>query len=574
MGDGNDAFGSTAIEWESEPVPTLGRYDGYERAREGFEWTLPETFNVATDVVTRHAADRTGVALAQRIEDGDERTHTFRDFERESNRLANALEARGLERGDRVAIVGSRSDRLLLAHLATWKVGAISVPLSVLYGSDALAVRLGDCEPRVVFADLDRSETLAAALAGVERVEYVVGMDGEPEPIDGVETVALADLEGGLEYDAVETAADDAAFLLYTSGTTGRPKGVLHAHRTLLGWLPGFQLCFELPWHESEPLLYVTPDLAWIGGLNLVLGSWHYGFPAFCHDSASGFDPAAVFENVDRYGLTHAVLVPGMLKAMADLDASQYDLSSLEVVLSGSEPVSARLHDYVTENLDATLNEMYGQTEALHLVTSCSQWLDAAPGSLGYPVPGHDVRVLRDDGTECAVGEVGTIAVGMPDPAVFTELWNDEEATERRFIDDGEWLDTGDLGYADADGQLWFTSRADDLILTNGYRVGPTEIEASIRELESVAEVGVVGLADERRGELIAACVQPSEGVTADQRLAETIAVHVSERLAAHQYPRRVAFVEELPTTVTGKLKRRALEDVADGLDWFYVPRT
>ncbi|MWV38424.1 AMP-binding protein [Natrialba sp. INN-245] len=561
MSPGNTQFGSISIDWESEPVPNLGQYDSYEQARANFEWDIPETFNIATDVVTRHADRRGQVALFQRIEDEGEQTYTFWQLERESNRLANALEARGVGQGDRVAIVGARSDRVMLAHLAAWKLGAVSVPLSTLYGADALEFRLSDCDASAVFVDQDLSETLADALESIDTVECVVEMGGTTSHIEGIETVGFDEIDGETSYEAVETAADDPALILYTSGTTGRPKGVVQDHQSLLGWLPSFQMCFELPWHDSDPLLYATPDLAWIGGINLVLGSWHYGFPAFRYDSRTGFDPKTVFENIDRYGPTRAVLVPGMLKPMSQLDASQYDLDALQVVMSGSEPVSEQLHEYVTETLGANLNEMYGQTEAMHLVTSCSQWFDADPGSLGYPAPGHDVRIIDEDGTECETGETGIIGLKSPDPTMLVELWNDDEATERKFVADGEWMNTDDLGYCDEDGQLWFKSRADDLIITNGYRVGPAEVEDSIRELDQVREVGIIGVEDDGRGEIIKAYIEPSGGVADDDQLKEVVRSHVKTNLAKYEYPREITFIDEVPTTVTGKIKRTKLEE-------------
>ncbi|MEY7851055.1 acyl-CoA synthetase [Natrarchaeobius sp. A-rgal3] len=561
MPPGNTQFGLIPIDWESEPVPNLGQYDSYEEARANFEWEIPDTFNIATDVVTRHAEKRGRVALFQRIEDEGERTYTFWQLERESNRLANALEARGIGQGDRIAIVGARSDRVMLAHLAAWKLGAVSVPLSTLYGADALEFRLDDCDASAVFVDRGLSETLSDALESIDTVECVVEMGGTTSQFDEVEAIGFEELDDAPSFEAVETAADDPALILYTSGTTGRPKGVVQEHQSLLGWLPSFQMCFELPWHDSDPLLYATPDLAWIGGINLVLGSWHYGFPAFRYDSRSRFDPETVFENIDRYGPTRAVLVPGMLKPMSKLDASQYDLDSLQVVMSGSEPVSEQLYEYVTETLGANLNEMYGQTEAMHLVTSCSQWVDADPGSLGYPAPGHDVRVIDEDGTECDPGETGIIGLRGPDPAMLLELWNDDEATQRKFVADDEWMNTDDLGYYDEDGQLWFKSRADDLIITNGYRVGPAEVEDSIRELEQVREVGIIGVEDENRGEIIKAFIEPAEGATPDEQLKEQVRSHVKNNLAKYEYPREIAFIDHVPTTVTGKIQRSKLEE-------------
>jgi len=555
------SFGTVTVDWEHEPVPDLSQFESYEAAREQFSWDIPDTFNIATDVVSDHATKRGRVALFQDIEDGPDHTYTFWQLDRRSNRLANALADRGVGRGDRVAILGTRSDRVMLAHLAAWKLGAISVPLSVLYGPDGLSYRLGDCNPSAVFAAPELFDTVSQATTDIGTVDLVVGFGDEPTMADS-ETRSFDALaaDGSSQFDACATDPDDPAMILYTSGTTGKPKGVVQRHQALIGWLPSFQMCFELPWREDDPLLYVTPDLAWIGGLNLVLGAWHYGFPAFRYDSNSPFDPAALYDNIEKWGLTRAVLVPAMLKGMAELDASGWDLSTLSVVMSGSEPVSSQLYDFVTDTLGANLNEMYGQTEAIHIVTSCSQWFDVEPGSLGFPVPGHDVGIVDDDGEQVPTDEDGHIALREPDPAMFRDLWNDERASESRFI--GEWMDTGDLGYRDEDGRLWFKCRDDNLIITSGYRVGPPEVEDSIIELPDVANVGVVGVPDDQRGEVVKAYVEPHSDATSGPDLEERIQDHVRENLAKYQYPREVEFVDEMPTTVTGKVRRHELQEL------------
>lgn len=554
------AFGSPEIDWETEPVPNMGQFDTYEDACEKMEWNVPDTFNIATDVVTKHASNRGAAALFQEIENSDERIHTFWGLDRRSNELSNALADRGVGQGDRIAIVGAQSDQVMLAHVSAWKLGAISVPLSVLYGPDGLEYRLNDCEPSVVFVDPAQFETVEAAISDIEGIDIVVGMGRQPS-LSGVDTISFDAFGGASTFDAVETAATDPAMVLYTSGTTGRPKGVVQAHQALIGWLPSFQLCFELPWHETHPVLYATPDLAWIGGINLVLGAWHYGFPAFSYDSQSGFDPKTVFENIETWGVTRAVLVPAMLTAMRELDATQYDLSTLAVVMSGSEPVSKALHEYVTGTLGANLNEMYGQTEAMHLVTTCDEWFDIEPGCLGYPAPGHDVAILDENGECVDQGEVGIIGLRGPDPAMFHELWDDPEGTERKFISTGEWMNTDDLGYEDEDGQLWFTSRADNLILTDGYRIGPAEVEDAIRPLAPVANCGVVGVPNTEPGERIKAYVEVTDEYEPSMDLKKHIKTHVRENLAKYQYPREIEFIDEIPTTVTGKIQRHELED-------------
>jgi acetyl-CoA synthetase len=550
------SLGSIPVDWEAEPVPNLARFETYEAAREAVTWEIPETFNLATDVVTDHADDRGRVALCQAVAGEGESQHTFWQLERRSNRIANALAARGFGRGDRIAILGTRSDQVMVTTLAAWKLGAISVPLSVLYGPDGLSYRLGDAEPVAVFADDEQTDAVAAVLDDLDHLETVVGFDGRPA-LEGPETVAFENLDGARRFDSAETAPTDPALILYTSGTTGVPKGVVQAHQALVGWLPSFQMCFELPWSDVDPFLYVTPSLAWIGGLNLVLGAWHYGFPVFRHDRMGGFDPETVYDDVEQWGLTRAVLVPAMLEPMSELDAGDWDLSTLSVVMSGSEPVSPDLYEFVTETLDANLNEMYGQTEAIHLVTSCSQWFDVEPGSLGFPAPGHDIAVVGDDGEQLETDEIGHIALRRPNPAMFRELWNDESASESKFI--GDWLDTGDLGYRDEDGRYWFKSRDDNLIITAGYRVGPAEVEKAIVQRPEVARAGVVGVPHDERGEIVKAFVEPTPDATRDDALKERIRDHVREHLAQYQYPREVEFIDEMPTTVTGKIRHHRL---------------
>ncbi|MFB6360838.1 MAG: acyl-CoA synthetase, partial [Halobacteriales archaeon] len=453
------------------------------------------------------------------------------------------------------------SDRVMCVHLAAWQLGAVTVPLSVLYGRDGLAYRLADADPTVVVAESDKFDAVTKALSGVDTVELFAGTDAEPPALKGATTAAMDELTEGRrpQFEARATAPTDPAFILYTSGTTGRPKGVVQDHQTLLGWLPGFQMCFELPWHDADPFLYATPPLAWIGGINLVLGAWHYGFPVLVNDAVGGFDPVTVFENLDRYGPTRAVLVPGMLKAMQQVDAAAYDLSSLTVVMSGSEPVSAALHEYVVETLGANLNEMYGQTEALHIVSSCSQWHDADPGSLGYPVPGHEVAIIDESGDRVSDDEVGIIGLEEPDPAMFAELWQDPEATAEKFIDG--WMNTDDLGYRAEDGQFWFKSRADNLIITRGYRVGPAEVEDSIIQLDAVEDVAVVGVEGDDGGQIVKAYIVLEGGVSRTAELKDRIRSHVKSNLAAYQYPREIEFLDALPKTVTGKIQRHKLQD-------------
>ena len=553
---------TTDIDWDTEPVPNLSSFDTYEQAREGFEWEIPETYNIGVDVVTRHADDRGRVALFTESAAGERDQFTFWQLERRSNELANALRARGVGRGDRVAIVAPQRVETALAHVAAYKLGAVAVPLSVLYGPDALEFRLADSDTTAVVADPDVFGAVGEAVETVESVEHVVGIGADPETPGHAVDERFADLRGSRLFDPVETAPDDPAVLVYTSGTTGRPKGVLQGHQYLLGHLPCVQMALEFPWHDADPVLYTPADWAWVGGLyDVLLPAWHYGVPAVGYRSEE-FDPEATFELIERYGVTYPLLTPTMLKTMAQADPSEYDFGHVVAIATGGEPVPSELHDWVAGVFDAPLNELYGQTEANLVVSNCSQWFDPEPGSMGKPVPGHTVDIVDESGEPLPSGEVGAIAVERPDPVMFEEYWNAPELTAESFLGEGgRWMNTDDIGSRDEDGRFWFTARDDDVIITSGYRVGPAEVEDALLEHEAVANAAVVGVDHETRGKVVKAFVVVTPGAEPSDELAEDIQGYVRENLAKYQYPRIVEFVDELPKTTTGKIQRYKLRE-------------
>ena len=547
--------------------------DGYETARERFAWDLPDDYNLAYDLVGKHDPDRP--ALHQAYPDDRRETYTFGDLDTLSDRLANGLAERGIERGDRVAVVLPQRPENVLTHLACWKLGAISLPLSVLFGTDALRYRLDDSGARVVVTDPDVTGTaldvapdcdalegvVEATHGGIEDLggtEGITGAENATAPTEGATAFAECLAEEG--FDAAETDADTPAVVLYTSGSTGPPKGVLHGHGVWVGHCPAFAMYFE---HDLDGVYWTPADWAWIGALgDLVFPAWHYGQPVVGYPMA-GFDPETAFSLLTEFNVTGAFVPPTAIRMLMGIDdpTERYDLA-LEAICSGGEPLTPEILDWAeTELAGVVVNELYGQTEANLLVTNSQDWFPARPGSMGKPVPGHDVAIVDPEtGQQRPRGEVGEIAVRRgDDPVIFREYWNEPEKTAAATV--GDWHLTGDLGTRDEDGYLWFKARDDDLIITSGYRVGPGEVEAAILDHASVEQVAVVGVPDETRGEIIKAFVQPVAGEAGSDELRETIQQLVRDRLAKYEYPREIAFVESLPQTTTGKIQRRKLRE-------------
>ena len=541
----------------------------YEDARNSFSWDVPDGFNAATDLVGKHDGDRVG--LYQVDDDGHE-TYTFADLDEQSNAVANALAARGIDRGDRVAVVVPQKPANLLTHLACWKLAAVSIPLSVLFGDDALRYRLTDSEARVAVVDESQLATIRAVAPDCPALEYVLVVDGpDDSDVDAVDTAAVSRFKSAVDwretaFDVAETDVDTPAIVMYTSGSTGEPKGVRHTHGVWLGHCPAVYMYFD---HSVDEGVYWTPaDWAWIGALgDLVFPAWHYGRPVVGYPMGS-FDPERSFELMAEFDVTNAFVPPTAIRMLMGVDdpSDRYDLS-LEAICSGGEPLTGEILEWADDELEGVVvNELYGQTEANLLVTNCREWFPAKPGSMGKPVPGHDVAVL-DPETGAAVepGEIGQVAVRRDDdPVIFESYLNAPDKTASVTLEDGpsgdDWHLTGDLAKRDSDeGYYWFASRDDDLIITSGYRVAPREVEETILEHDAVEQVGVTGVPDETRGEIIKAVIQPTTGATGTDALRNEIRKLVRERLAEYEYPREIEFRDELPTTTTGKIRRTEL---------------
>lgn len=500
--------------------------------RAGFRWTLPARLNMARQACTDWAeAEPERCAILDWSPDGVAST-TYAELDAMSDRLAHCLRAAP---GDRIGVLRTQSAWTAAAHVAVWKAGAISVPLFKLFREEALRLRLTDAGIRTVVTDPDGRAMLAP-----------FGIDVIVPEEDG-----LADRG---RFRIADTAPDDPAVMIYTSGTTGSPKGALHGHRMLTGHLPGVEMSHDLL-TPGRDVLWTPADWAWIGGLfDVAMPGLALGVPVVAARLAK-FTPESAAAVVRDCGVTAAFLPPTALRILKAADAR---LDGLRSVASGGETLGAEMLDWGRRALGLTINEFYGQTECNMVASGASSMFPARPGSIGKPVPGFDVQVI-DEAGRATEGE-GDIAIRRGAASMFLRYWNRAEATAEKFR--GDWLVTGDRGVI-ADGYLRFVGRDDDVITSAGYRIGPSEIEDVLIRHPAVAAAAVIGKPDRLRTEIVVAYVVLREGIAPVEALARELQDHARDRCAAHSYPREVVFLPALPMTVTGKVIRRELRQMA-----------
>ncbi|HEY6394167.1 MAG TPA: AMP-binding protein [Candidatus Binataceae bacterium] len=524
-------------------------------ARAKHRWQISPDYSVAWDCLDRHTALRERVALYYEDDAGHTARYTFAQMIAASNRLANALRGLGIARGDVVAIHTPQRPETAITHIALYRLGAIALPISKLFGPDAIKYRLQNSCAKAILMEPDTVEKMD----GVDRADLP---DFKHVIVAGASRGGLAfdDLlaKGSADFTIGETSAEDPILLMYTSGTTGDPKGVLHVARYVLGH-NGIDYSYNFL--RDGDLYYSPADWAWAGGLlDGLLGIWPYGIPVLAYQSKARFDPEVTFRLLQKYAASVGLYPPTALKVMREVrhPREKYGLK-LRCIVSGAEPVSPELGRWVDEELKVEFNQGFGQTEANYFIGTCSALEKPVLEPLGKPYPGHDVTVVSPDGVPLETGEKGEIAIRRDSPVVMREYWKNPSAMTEKFK--GEWCVTGDLGHMDDQGYVYFQGRADDVIKSSGYRIGPAEIEAKIMEHKAVASCAVIGIPDPQRGQAIKAFVKLLPGFTPSDQMTREIQAHVKTRLAAHESPREIAFVDDFPVTVTGKIMRRELRE-------------
>lgn len=536
---------------------------GYDALVAQFRIELPARFNMAASCVGRHATGPLANQAALVVDSGHSpaREWTYAELNEAANRVAVGLAARRVGRGDVVLVYCAQGFEAALAHLACYKLGAIVAPLSLLYGPDTVRHILRDSGARVLIAEREGRDRLGdLAAAGVTLREVIVIGAAHVDETSFTQLLA-ADAS---RFAPVDTAADDPALLLYTSGSTGLPKGILHRHSFILGYLASVALFNERQMGEPGQRLWTPSDWSWIAGIvNVMMTGWYYGQTVIAGQGMMKprFSPEGLFDFVARQRITHTFLTPTALKRMTQVvqPRERWPQLALRVIGTGGEPLPGAVLDWGRNALGVPINEFYGLTEVNHMIGNSSGLFPVKPGSMGRAYPGHTLAILDEAGLELPDGEPGEIAARDDDPTLFIGYWNQPARTASART--GRWVRTGDVARRDADGYFWYLGRTDDLIKSAGYRIGPAEVEEALLRHAAVAEAAVIGRPDADRGQVVCALVRLVEGATAGTMLARMLQDHVAALLGVFKAPRVVEFVEVFPLTTTGKISRKTLRE-------------
>jgi len=514
-----------------------------------FEWQIPAEFNFAADVVDRWADDANRLALIAVDATGSEQRFTFAEISKRAAQLANLLAAQGIEQGDRVIVMLPRIPEWQIAMVAATRMGAVPIPCITMLTASDLAYRAEHAGAKGVIttaAETGKFDDIAGLSARVCVGEAPLGWT----------SVSESEAQSA-EFAPARVAAEDAAILYYTSGSTGSPKGVTHAARALWAWESSAEHWLDL---GPDDRIWCTADTGWSkAGTSILFGPWSRGASVLFYDGP--FDARARLELLERYEVTVFCAANTELRRLVLEDTSKFDLSRLRSTVSAGESVNPEIIERWRELTGTTVLDGYGQTETLMTVTN-RPGREVKPGSMGLPLPGVDVAVRTPDEKLAEVG-AGELLIKLPNPQLMLGYRDDPDRTASSQIALGgvDWFATGDNVEIDDDGYVFYTGRADDIINSSGYRISPQEVENALSRHDAVQECAVVGVPDDERGELVKAWVVLSEAYVAGDDLVGELQRHAKETTAPYKYPRAISFCEELPKTVTGKIRRNLLRE-------------
>ncbi len=533
--------------------------DRYELLYKNFEWRVPEHYNFGFDVIDQWAEDRTKLALISLDESGEKaRHHTFYDLKVLSNQFTNVLETLGIKKGARVLVILQSIPEWYVSLIGMFKRGVVPMPGTVLLTPHDIEYRLNRAEACMVLTDLDHAESIEAVVDKCPTVKHVMLVDGHRKGwLNFHEEMKKVPRE--IDKDKIQpTRSTDPMIIYFTSGTTGHPKMVLHTHSYPIGhevtarFAQSLTKC-DLHWTVSET---GWAKAAW----GKLFGQMIVGAAIIQWETPSRFNPDGLLKAMERHGVTTFCAPPTVYRILVQLDLSQYRLK-LRHCMSAGEPLNPEVIRAWKKAFDLEIYDFYGQTETV-CVLSNYPFMPIKYGSVGKPTPGHDVRIVDDEGNELGPNEEGNIALYTDKerpPGLFREYWKDPEAMEEAFR--GGYYYTGDRGCKDEDGYFWFVGRADDIIKSSGYRIGPFEVESALIEHEAVVECAVVGVPDPKmvRGEIVKAFIVLSKEFEPSKSLTKELQEHVKRLTAPYKYPRIIEYVNELPKTISGKILRREL---------------
>ena len=534
----------------------------YNEIYEDFHWNIPQKLNIGVEICDKWAQDKNRIALIHIDRDSQVSKYSFWELKNLSNRFSNALCALGVTREDRVAVFLPNTPETLISHIAIYKTGAILVPLLTLFGPMAIEYRLQSSGARVLITNGENLPKVLEVRKSLPALEVLIVVDGNKSRHEQADILDFWNTleKGSRHFDVIETGSDDPALIVYTSGTTGPPKGALHGHKLLPSEVSNLGFNLNL-FPQPGDLLWTHCDWAYVAGsFTALYPTLNNGLSVVNYERTGRFDPDEAFRVISEHGVTVIFAIASALRIMmenVEHPSKKYDLSELRSIAVGGETMGQDLLEWGREELGVELNENYGLTECDYSICNCSAVMEIREGSMGRAIPGHVVEIIDDSGNVLPPDTYGQIAIRKPNPSIFIGYWNDPEATRARFI--GDWLCTGDYATKDVDGYYWFTGREDDIIESGGYRIGPGEIEAALKRHDSVADTAVIGIADAIKGEVVKAFVTVKSGVVPDQHLRDELRKHVRNKLEAHAYPKEIEFLDELPVGNTGKVMKQEL---------------